>query len=115
MTTQGEYRDWQPGDGLTCRFARQAPLEIPCGRPVRTAISVHTVAGRNPRTHVSPLCANHADFGMPPPLQVMTASKRAAQEALTVAHWEEYQALLKAAVDERMSAARRAAGLEESA
>jgi hypothetical protein len=95
----GEWRDWKPGDGLRCRYARQAPREVPCGPPVRTHIRQERVHGKE-RTVVSPVCENHADFGKPPPTKVLTNARRLATERLIAEHWDVYTKYLHEAVAE---------------
>lgn len=98
-------RDWEPGDGIRCRFAKRAPANIPCGLPVRTRI---TKSGSRPggpvREWVTPMCANHAG-GQPGTLSA--AADKAARERLIAAHYEEYLGYLKdesaRVVDERLS------------
>lgn len=98
------YRDWRPGDGITCGHAAKAPREIPCGPPVRTALTHMSSHGREVNK-ATPVCVNHSD-GATPPSVVMVAARKAATERLIVAHWDEYQESLRQAVADELSGAR---------
>jgi hypothetical protein len=84
-----EYRDWQPGDGLRCSFSNRTPAEVPCGKPVKTSVSVQDVGSYRDRTVQRPLCANHAPGGTPPH-QVTVEARKVAHERLCTEHWDEY-------------------------
>lgn len=102
MTTHGDdttYHDWRPGDGLTCRYSRTAPVELPCGQPVKTAVRMVSRVGRADGLTRSPLCANHAPGGIQPNV-ITTKARRAALERLCAKHWKEYQKYYKEAIAE---------------
>lgn len=90
-------RDWQPGDGIQCSFARMASRGIPCGPPVKT--SEDTVSGgpgRKDRLVRRPLCAAHAAgrTGGPTPSDVTARAEKKAVQQLVATHWNEYQELV---------------------
>lgn len=99
MTDSKTYRDWQPGDGILCARSRQAPAEMPCGRPVRTLVNIVSDVRRGQHTRVTALCANHSDWGVAP-TAVMLQARKAATEKLISAHWGEFQGYLKDLVQE---------------
>jgi hypothetical protein len=103
----GMLRDWQPGDGLRCRYATGAPPELPCGPPVKTQVRVRSAGpGRGDVEQRSPLCVNHARFGNSPG-NVMAQARREATERLVAKHWDEYSGYLTEAIA-RLSQSREA-------
>ena len=97
-----EYRDWQPGDGLRCSYSRHAPAELPCGKPVRTAITEMSPVGRKAVVQVRALCASHAPGGLQPG-QITTEARKIAVERLCAERWDEYQKYYMAAIEELRS------------
>jgi hypothetical protein len=91
------YRDWQPGDGLRCSFAKAAPIEVPCGPPVTTAIKEVDVIDRKPFSTKKPLCKNHAPGGLLPNVLVAEA-KKIAIERLCVEHWDDFEKYYRDAI-----------------
>jgi hypothetical protein len=98
--SEDEVRDWRPGDGITCRYAGKAPRLVPCGRPVKTRITMVRRVGRSDKyAVVSPVCAHHVSFDSWPS-KVMAQATKVAREALIAAHYGEYQGLLEQAARE---------------
>lgn len=94
----GETRDWAPGDGLSCGHSAKAPVEMPCGRPVKTNVRQQSTRPGGPtRTVVTPLCSNHSMVGMAPGA-LMTQARREAHEKLAADHWDEFQRNLQEAI-----------------
>lgn len=98
-------RDWQPGDGIRCRYFKRAPLNFPCGVPVKTKVQTYTLPGGRRGTRTDPLCENHKDVGRAVPSQMAAAADKAARERLIATHYEEYQRFL-VEESERIRAAR---------
>ena len=99
-TSQHRYRPWQPGDGLSCRYARQAPVEMPCGRPTTTLETEQDSRPGGPRrVVVAPLCDNHAIAGANPH-KVLLEARKIASQRLAMEHWETFSAYLKEAIEE---------------
>jgi len=103
MTSYSSIRAWQPGDGVTCSRTRQAPRDAPCGRPVAVYTTpAETVrygrtlgtATRPPIERTFTVCANHIPGDLTPG-EASAKARKAAAEALIVAHWDEYQALIE--------------------
>jgi hypothetical protein len=90
-------RDWRPGDGITCQFAKRAA--IPCGQPVKSRVITMEQLRRAPRTVVQPLCANHAarDVREEPNFSISGRIRKVATERLIAEHFEEYQRFLREA------------------
>lgn len=107
MSSKDEIRDWRPGDGITCRYATRAPRLVPCGRPVKTKITM-VMGGammgghRGERRVVSPVCSHHVKFDSWPS-KTMAQATKVAREALIAAHYGEYQKLLEQAARELTS------------
>lgn len=101
MTLNGDnsltIREWQPGDGLTCRYAKRSPKEIPCGPPVAAVTQLISAVRRGDRYVTNVVCLNHLP-GSVKPSEVRTDADRAAREAVIVAHWDEYMEQLAAQV-----------------
>lgn len=96
MTT--EYRDWRPGDGLRCAYSRSAPREIPCGQPIKTAVSIQQPARGAERTVVKALCKNHAPGGVLPS-KLTTEARKVAIERLCSERWEEFEKYYREALE----------------
>ena len=106
MTDLSSIRAWQPGDGVTCSRARQAPRDAPCGRPVAVYTTpAETVryggafgtTTRRPIERTFTVCANHIPGDLTPG-EASARARKAAAEALIVEHWGEYQALIEKCV-----------------
>lgn len=94
-------REWQPGDGLTCTYAKRAPVDLPCGKPTVTAVSTQSAGPRNGnRTVHRPLCEHHASGHLngETPGKVVTEAKKVATERLIHQHWDEFQRYIADAV-----------------
>jgi hypothetical protein len=95
--------DWQPGDGLVCSYAKRSP--VPCGRPVKTAVSEEDGGPRRARRIMRrPLCQHHAKGRIS---GVSTSVIRAQAETnawqrLAHEHWEEWQGYLADEIDRLM-------------
>ena len=86
-----ELRDWQPGDGLVCSYSKRSP--IPCGRPVKTAVSTESQGPqRGNRIMRRPLCELHAAgrMGGMSPGQLRMQAERNAYQWLAHKHWSEF-------------------------
>jgi hypothetical protein len=101
-----ELRDWEPGDGLTCSYAKRAPAGLPCGRPVKTAVSVEDGGPRRADRKIRrPLCEHHARGRMADRLTPGVArsqAERAAFERLAHEHWEDFQTYFAEEIDRLM-------------
>ena len=112
MTNYSSIRAWQPGDGVACSRARQAPRDAPCGRPVAVyttpaeAIRYGGTFGtttRRPIERTFTVCANHIPGGLTPG-EASAKARKAAAESLIVEHWDEYQALIEKYVADAQAA-----------
>lgn len=89
-------RSWKPGDGLTCAFAKRAPRETPCGKPVAVAVTEDIREyGKNAKFR-RVVCVNHIP-GLPRPGDLALEARKAAAERLVVEHWDQYQKYLEEA------------------
>ncbi|MFZ3592258.1 hypothetical protein [Streptomyces sp. BH104] len=86
-------RSWTPGDGLVCAFAKRAPRETPCGKPTAVAVTEDIREFGRRRKFRRVVCINHIP-GLPRPGEIGLEARRAANERLAVAHWDEYQGYL---------------------
>lgn len=93
LTTRTYIRAWEPGDGLTCHFAKRAPREQPCGQPVVVAlVEEQPITGgyRRKVTRTRVVCRNHVP-GLTRPSEISAEAKKAAVERVIVEHWDDYQ------------------------
>lgn len=99
MATLVRIRAWQPGDGLVCSFSGHAKTS-PCGPPVAVTVTHATRkcwrdwckdgCSHCDRTTRRTVCRNHIP-GLYAPGVVNAEARKAAQERLVVAYWDEYQ------------------------
>lgn len=90
-----QLRDWEPGDGLRCYLAKRSP--VPCGPPVKTAVSVESSGPRSPNKTVRrPMCSHHASARVAGTTlgAVRAEAERMAYQRLAHEHWDEFQALV---------------------
>lgn len=87
-------RSWKPGDGLSCAFAKKAPRENPCGKPVAVAVTEDIREPRDRRKVRRLVCINHIP-GLPRPHAIGAEARKAAAERLIVEHWDDYQRYLE--------------------
>jgi hypothetical protein len=99
-------RSWVPGDGLTCAFAKRAPRETPCGKPVAVAVTEDVREFGKKTKFRRVVCVNHIP-GLPRPGELSLEARKAAAERLAVEHWDDYQRYL-----EEETQARRASAFE---
>ncbi len=88
-------RAWQPGDGVTCSFARMQ-RGMPCTPPVAVTVTEDKREhfGKYNRTKTKRIiCRNHLP-GISCPSQINADAKKAATERLIVEHWDDYQKYL---------------------
>lgn len=87
-------RSWAPGDGLVCAFAKRAPRETPCGKPVAVAVTedIRQYGGNRKIRRI--VCVNHIP-GLPRPGDLSIEARKAAAERLVVEHWDDYQRYLE--------------------
>ena len=88
--TQFTVRAWEPGDGLRCSYAKNAPRSRPCGRPVAVKIGqdTRTVRAASSRHYV--VCAYHLSTAITPG-EMSAEAETAAREKVLAEHWDEYQ------------------------
>lgn len=92
--THRKLTRWEPGDGLTCHYVKQAPLTRPCGPPVAVRIHTSHPTSGNPHRHREVICAYHLTKDAQPG-DLRAKADQQAREEILVKHWDEYQAAIE--------------------
>lgn len=95
-------REWRPGDGTHCAFARMQRKE-PCGPPVAVQDTLNLNPSSLPARIRRNICAEHLAGQLTTDgktrRDAIAKAEKVAREAVVAAHWDEYKAAYTAELD----------------